>query len=381
MGCESSKTKFQEKDLVLAQQYQETGDECLKRKSFLNAVNFYHKALEIEVGLNKCCNKTLLKKFRSLASSYQGLENYEEALGYEKKAMNIVKKNKKKFVGTILDIQKNMEVIYEKQGNYKEANKICLKRLDSAKKFLGKQHIECDKAAYDLAALYWKFDYKEEALKNFTALARTIKALGKEENHPLAAKCYIHLGLIMKDKGNNRLALKFHRTALKIITANKANQKDVDIDIPRLYLNIALAQKNQMDFKGAWKNLKRALELETQSPNRQENKIREIIKVMVFITRIVPELKEEMLGGMEWLEKKFKEEEARASLRSTTASRSRFVSPLDFQKIRESVTTNPRRTAAYPEEKDEDDEEEGIEIMDTTMLTQGSFSVAPLLGN
>jgi tetratricopeptide (TPR) repeat protein len=83
----------------------------LKRKSFLGAVNFYHKALEIEVGLNKCENKTLLKKYRSLASSYQGLENFEEALSYEKKAMNIVKKDKKKFVGTILDIQRNMGVI------------------------------------------------------------------------------------------------------------------------------------------------------------------------------------------------------------------------------------------------------------------------------
>jgi len=381
MGCKCSKNRFEEKDLVLAQQYQETGDECYKRKSFVNAVNFYHKALEIEVNLNKLCSKTLLQKFRGLASSYQGLENYDEALSYEKKALRIVKKNKKKHIATILDIQRNMGSIYEKQENYKGAQKIYSKRLNFTRKFLGQQHLEHDKAVYDLAALYWKFDNKEEALKSFILLARALKNPSKQqEGQPLAAKCYNHLGLIMKEKGNNKLALKFYRTALKILTTSKANQKGADIDIPRLYYNMALVQKNQMDFRGSWKNLKRSLELETESYNRQENKIKDIIKLMVFLTRIIPELKEEMLGGMQWLEKKFKEEEARLSLRSTTASRGKSpFGPFDFQKIRESITTNPRMTSAPAGEILDDDDEEEIEVMDATIITQSSYD-SPLLG-
>ena len=352
MGSNCTKRRFQEKDLETAQQYLETGDECYKRKSFLNAVNYYQKALEIESVLKKKDRASLIKHYRSLSASFQGLQDYGQALIYENKARRLALKNKKKYIMALLNSYKTLAMIYEHLDQEKEAYRYYQKRLNEAKSHLGKRNIEYERALFDFAVSCQKYKGQKEGLKQFNLFCKNIKNT-QGDNHPLAAECYRYLGIIMKEQGRLLSALKYY---WKSVSLYKEVLGKKDGEIAGIYYQIAIIQKDQMDFEGSWTTLKRCIEIQINEIENNFSSIEETVKMMIYLSKILPEAKKELVQRIDWLDRKLSMKRD-SQIHNLTTSIPKPTFSLDFQRIRNSLSMNPRFTRYYVDSEVEDEDE------------------------
>ena len=351
MGSNCTKKRFEEKDLETAQQYLKTGDECYKRKSFVNAINYYQKALEIESVLKRKDRALLIKHYRSLSASFQGLQDYEQALIYENKARRLALKNKRKHIISLLNIYKTLGLIYEELDQLKETYKYCRIRIKEAKSYLGKRNIEYEKAIFDFAVISLKYKGEKDALKQFNLFCKNIKNT-QGDNHPLAADCYNHLGKIMKDQGKLLLALKYY---CKSVCLYEEVLQKRDLDVAGVYYKIAIIQKDVMDFQGSWSSLKRCIEIQVEFLTNDLSSLEETVKMMIYVAKILPEAKKELVQRIDWLERKLTIKGDSQIIMSKSLRKNPLFS-LDLERLKTSLSFNPRHVR-YSLDSDSEEEE------------------------
>ena len=109
----------------------------------------------------------------------------------------------------------NLAGVYQDQGNYEEALKYFQKDLEISEKVLGKKHPDTAATYNNLAGVYQAQGNYEEALKYFQkALTISEKVLGK--NHPNTASTYNNLGILFYYMNRYEESMKYLRTALSI---------------------------------------------------------------------------------------------------------------------------------------------------------------------
>ena len=153
--------------------------------------------------------------FNNLAGVYYDQGNYEEALMYFQKDLEISEKVLGKDHPSTATAYNNLALLYQAQGNYEEALMYFQKALVISEKVLGKDHPSTATAYNNLALLYQAQGNYEEALMYFQkALVISEKVLGKD--HPDTATTYNNLGVLYYYMNQYEESLKYLRAALSI---------------------------------------------------------------------------------------------------------------------------------------------------------------------
>jgi tetratricopeptide (TPR) repeat protein len=153
--------------------------------------------------------------YHFLGYGYNELADYDPALEYYGKALNIVKKVLGEEHPYTASTYNNIALVYDHKGDYDLALEYYGKALDIVKKVLGEEHPDTattynniagvydNKGDYDLALEYYKKD-----------LVISEKVLGKE--HPDTATTYNNIAAVYDNKGDYDLALEYYEKALAI---------------------------------------------------------------------------------------------------------------------------------------------------------------------
>lgn len=380
MGSHNAKQKLHDNDLEFAQQYRQAGEECYKRKSYQPAIKYFKKALDLGSDLLQNNKTALIPLYKNLGLAYQGLENFEQASYYYKKSLALIKKDKRKHSYFLIEIYKCMMHLHEQEGRFKEAYKISKKRMQTVKKYLGKKHAEFEAALFDLAVSCRKIGESKEALKHFSTLIKLIK---KDEGdvHPLLPKCYNYMGLLLKSTDKPQVALSFYKRALKsgLIIYEKTS-----IELAKIYYNIALAEKDDMNFQEAWGYIRECLKIELINFEENKASILETLKTMVFLAKVCPLVRAEIFDSIDYIEKHAKSTESRQSSDFFTTSL-RLLTITDIPKIKKLLSYSTFSLEIEEEKEDSQDFEsltaslklkKGISSIPTnaSMHTQASFS-------
>ena len=184
-------------------------------------------------------------------------EQYNEALLWSQKALDIDEKKLDKDNPDTAGIYNNMAIIYNNQCNFDKALYWNQKALDIREKVLGKEHPDTA-ATYNYMAIIYnnQGDYDKALLWYQKALDIQEKALGND--HPDTAATYNYMAAVYFAQGDYDKALMWCQKALDIY--EKVLGKDHP-ETARTYNNIAIVYMNQGDHDKALLWLQKALDI------------------------------------------------------------------------------------------------------------------------
>ena len=141
------------------------------------------KALEIYLKLEEEIYDPAISKdiFRKMAPLHQQLENYELAVSYLQKVLNVE-----------TDAQSKASLLTKIAGNYKKANKMepCIEAgqqaYDTLCNTLGKQDLQSCRALVNLGGIYMHFQNNEKAteiFKQYLALFEATEEMKNDHNY------------------------------------------------------------------------------------------------------------------------------------------------------------------------------------------------------
>lgn len=141
------------------------------------------KALEIYVKLEEEIYDPMISKdiFRKMAPLHQQLENYEQAVTYLQKVLNVE-----------TDAQSKASLLTKIAGNYKKANKLELcveagqQAYDTLCNTVGKQDLQSCRALVNLGGIYMHFENNEKAteiFKQYLALFEATQEMKNDHNY------------------------------------------------------------------------------------------------------------------------------------------------------------------------------------------------------
>jgi len=180
-------------------------------------------------------NAKLATFLNEIAIAYENQGNYDNALGYFKKALAIFEKVLEKEHPDNATAYNNIASVYQYQGDYDKALVYYNKALIISEKVLGKEHPDTAISYNNIASVYqYQGDYNKALVYYNKALIISEKVLGEE--HPDTFTTYNNIAGVYRDQGNYDKALDYFNKALTI--REKVLGKEHP-DTARTYNNIA----------------------------------------------------------------------------------------------------------------------------------------------
>jgi tetratricopeptide (TPR) repeat protein len=178
------------------------------------ALEYYQKAIDIrEKKIGKEHIDTAMV-YNNIAAVYDDLGNYSKAQEYYQWAVDIYEKFDKKHPDTA-SAYDNIGLTYSKQGYYDRALECCDKALAIREKIYGKEHYDTALSCTKLGEIYEiQGNYTKSLKKHLKALSIFEKVLGKE--HLDIAVAYNHIGIVYTEQGKYAKSLEYHKLSLEI---------------------------------------------------------------------------------------------------------------------------------------------------------------------
>ncbi|MCL2425126.1 MAG: tetratricopeptide repeat protein [Oscillospiraceae bacterium] len=200
-----------------------------------------------------------------IADIYDGQGDYEKALEWYYKALNIYEKTIGKEHPSTATTYNNIALVYKNQGNYEKALEWFYKALNIYEKTIGKEHPSAAATYNNIAGVCNDQGNYEKALEWYhKALDIYEKTIGKE--HPSAAATYNNIALVYKNQGNYEKALEWYHKALDIC------EKTIGKEHPSTaitYNNIALVYNNQGNYEKALEWFYKALDIKEKTIGKE----------------------------------------------------------------------------------------------------------------
>ncbi len=195
--------------------------------------------------------------YNNIASLYGNQGEYENAMEYCRKALNISEKIHGKEHPYTATSYNNIAVIYHKQSKYENALEQHTKALDIRKKILGEEHPDTASSYNNIASLYDNQGVYAKAEEYcWEALNIRKKILGEE--HPDTATSYSNIGYIYYNQGKYAKAEEYCWEALHIREEILGEEHP---DTATSYNNIALLYLQQPDYDKAKEYYTKALNI------------------------------------------------------------------------------------------------------------------------
>ncbi len=194
-------------------------------KNYDKALKYAKKALDILEKIPEEENE-LIAIYLAIATIYDDIKNYEEALIYSKKALRIIKKNLGENSPYTASAYNSLGLIYYHKKEYQKALKYFKKSLEIDLKVYGEQHMNTATDYNNIGLSYrdMAIEYDNnldlqkvpELIKK--ALANLKKSLEIRERilgkkHPHTIQSYSDIGLLYEYFNNKELALRYYQKA------------------------------------------------------------------------------------------------------------------------------------------------------------------------
>ncbi len=235
--------------------YHQLGLLSQRKCDYSLALEQYEKALEIFSQYPKIDNSILSMIYENIATVYDDLSQFDKALIYYKKCLDI-----KQIVNDDLSIgitYSNIGVTYHQLGDYENAMINHKKSLEILS-HLPAYHPSLAATYGNLGSTFRSTGDNEKALEMYNKkIDIELKTL--TPNHPSLASTYNNIGVIYKEKGDYILALKMYQSALDICSIALIHDH---VNIAMTYNNMANIYSETGDYSLAINYYLKALEIE-----------------------------------------------------------------------------------------------------------------------
>lgn len=231
----------------LAGVYREQGE-------YEKALEYYGKALDIRENVLGSEHLDTASTYNNVAGVYLDQGNYEKALDYYAKARAIVERMLGREHLAMAPIYNNMAGVYRELGDYEKALKYFGKALDIKENVLGTEHPNTATTYNNIAMIYNAQGNYEKALEYYSKTIPVVaRVLGTE--NPYMAFIYVNMAMVYKDQGDYEKALEYNSKALAI------EERVLGTEHPSTattYNNMAVVYREQGDYEKALEYYKKA---------------------------------------------------------------------------------------------------------------------------
>lgn len=211
--------------------------------------------------------KTIREKHRNIATLasnlaiiYQALGNFNQALHFQKRAINIREQILERMHPDIAQSYNNLATIYQALGKLKQALYFQTKAIDIREQILDSMDFSLATSYNNLAGIYDSLGERKKALY-FQKKTINIQEQTLIPQHPYIARSYNNLAMIYKALGDFKNALIYQKKAINI------QEQILDSKHPNLttsYSNLAMIYRALGDFKNALIYQKKAITIQEQ---------------------------------------------------------------------------------------------------------------------
>lgn len=194
-----------------------------------------------------------LNLYEQISTIYRDIGEYEKALNYLQKILNIEKKQSDDLATTY----NNMSIIYQNMKELEKALVYQKKALKIKEKNLDKNDFDLAVSYNNISTMYMDiYDFKKA--QDYAQKAITIYENTKNKNSDLAT-CYSNISVLYKKINNFQKALEYQKKAIKI------NEENFGINHPNLatsYNNISVLYQSMGEFKKALEFQKKSIQIQ-----------------------------------------------------------------------------------------------------------------------
>ncbi|HBE9109969.1 TPA: tetratricopeptide repeat protein [Clostridioides difficile] len=196
--------------------------------------------------------------YNNIGVIYENLREFDKAIGYCEKALDIFELNKSKDRDiNLLRIYGNLSTIYSRVEKHKKALYYCKKELKIAKKILNKKDIELAYVYKNIGFVNSNLGDDENALdcyKNALEIGKT----NLEENHIEILNLYNNITSVYINLGEYEKALNYSK---KMLNLNESREKESLYHKASSYNNISSSYKYLEEYEKAVKYGKKAKDI------------------------------------------------------------------------------------------------------------------------
>lgn len=228
------------------------------------AIEYQSRALNIYNYIHDKPNISIAKSYNNLSSIYRDLGNLEEALKNQRQTIEIKEKILENDNPSLARSYNNMSLIYSDMKEYEKAIYYQTKAIQIRETFEKSPNPELANSFHNLSSIYSHTGDIQSAVNYQTKAIKLYQEIYKIP-HPTMATAYSNLSLLYKKLGNIDEALDAQLLALDIrkVTLNHAH-----IDMENSYSNLAIIYLDMKKYNKALENAELSIKiLERLFPN------------------------------------------------------------------------------------------------------------------
>jgi tetratricopeptide (TPR) repeat protein len=225
------------------------------------AITFYEKSLEIKQKTLPPNHLSFADTYNDIGAVYDSMSDYPKALSYYEKALEIKKQSLPPSHPNLTSSYNNIGVLYHSMGDYPKALSCYEKALEIKKQSLPPSHPSLAMSYGNIGNVYNDMGEYPKALSYYEK-ALEIKKQSLPPNHPDLASSYNNTGVLYCSMGDYPKALSSYEIALEI---QKQSLPPSHPDLASSYGNIGNVYCSMGDYPKALLSYEIALEIKKQS--------------------------------------------------------------------------------------------------------------------
>ncbi len=256
--AESAISAVEQKETVMMSfVYHQLGSGYYYLSDYDKALEYFEKALEIKESKLVKDHPSTATTYNNIAEAYRDKGDYDKALEYYGKALEIVVSRLGKDHPSTATTYNNIAAVYSAKDDYDKTLEYYGKALEIGESKLGKDHPSTATTYNNIAMVYdAKGDYDKALVYYEKALEIQKSKLG--EDHPSTATTYNNIAGVYDNKGDYDKALEYYGKTL-IIRESKLGKDH--LSTATTYNNIAGAYYAKGDYDNAFEYYEKALEI------------------------------------------------------------------------------------------------------------------------
>jgi len=229
--------------------------------NYNEAVEYYEKSLEISKKSLPANHSSLAILYNNIGLVYKSMGEYSKALEYYEKDLEISKKSLPENHPDLATSYNNIGLVYKSMGEYSKALQYYEKSLEIKKKTLPEDHPSLATSYNNMGSVYDSMGEYTKALEYYEKSLEIMKK-SLPANHPSLATSYNNIGVVYDSMGEYTKALEYYEKDLEILKKTlPANHPDLATS----YNNIGLVYDSMGEYTKALEYYEKSLEIMKKS--------------------------------------------------------------------------------------------------------------------
>ena len=244
----------QESDTLKATQYFDLADSLKESAKYEDALKYFNKSLEIRMEAFGESHPQVAHVYNGIGRTHISMGNYDLALEYIQKALDISKGNPSSLLG---DTYNNIGVVYHFKGDYQQALDYYEQALQTREEVLGIFHKKVAESHGNIGLVYSVLGKYQTALEHYHQGEDILEKI-LEPGHLNFSYIYNKMGIIYRVKGDYAQAQEYYEKTLEI---RRKNLGELHPDVADVYINLGVIHEKNGDYELSMEFTNRAIEI------------------------------------------------------------------------------------------------------------------------